>query len=475
MGNSQIVKLLLTGFLSFFIIYGTSQAGPKILPGLPGGTSVFEEDTQIGGVDVGGMSKDEAVIALIDDTQTWKEQASLEIAENEQTSPVELSLLHFLIEESVEAASDHQSNPLKVKLDIQEILIGIEQDLSVPASEWVDPAKLQFEIEKNVQILFSEETVTIPLTALLPDDKEQSIIAEEAGDFTLSGNQQLFVEEHKIVPIESGGTFSILSLAAAYGEEFLTDEEFSQLASVIHGAVIDSPLTVTERSISLSLPAWAERGKEAKVERESSRDYQFMNASSAPVTMEMEIVQQSLYVRIKGQQHSHTYEAVTGDIQTIKPKIINQYSPFVQSNVTRISEEGSDGYLIPVYQRVLDAAGAEVEKNLLYEDFYPPVHRVEIKSLERPEIRIEKDDSPSVSVDSENTEDGSGSDDEQNTDISEDAEEGQSSDASSASGTQADPADGEVPTEIDQKEYEEEESDQGTPQGSEKDENEEDK
>ncbi|MGD7044126.1 VanW family protein [Jeotgalibacillus proteolyticus] len=473
MGNSQIVKLLLTGFLSFFIIYGTSQAGPKILPGLPGGSSVFEEDTQIGGVDVGGMNRDEAVIALIDDTQTWKEQVSLVIAENEQTSPVELSLVHFLFEESVEAALDQQSNPLKVKLDIQEILIGIEQDLSVPASEWVDPAKLQFEIEKNVQVLFTEETVMIPLTALLPDDKEQSIITEEAGDFTLSGNQQLFVEEHKIVPIESGGTFSILSLASAYGEEFLTDEEFSQLASVIHSAVIDSPLTVTERSISLSLPAWAERGKEAKVERESSRDYKFMNDSSAPVTLEMEIVQQSLYVRINGQQHSHSYESAADDIQTIKPKIINQYSPFVQSNVTRISEEGSDGYLIPMYQRVLDAAGAEVEKNLLYEDFYPPVHRVEIKSLERPEIRIEQDDSPSVSVESENPVDGSGSDDTQDTELSGETEEEQSADGSSAPEPQG-PAGDESQNEK-QEEQKEDRSDQGTSQKSENEEDEEDK
>ncbi|KIL46213.1 VanW family protein [Jeotgalibacillus campisalis] len=473
-----MVKLLLTAFLSFFIIYGTSQAGPKIIPGLAGATNVFETGTHIGGTDVEGMTTDEAVTALIDATQTWKEQVSVVISESEQTSPIEKSFIHFMIEESVDAALNKQSNPLKITLDIQEILLGIERELAVPASDWVDPAKLQFEVENHVQNLAGNETLTIPFASLLSSDQEPTLIAEETGDFSLSNNQQLFIEEHKVVSIEAGDSFSILLLASAYGEEFLTDDEFSQLASVIHGAVLHSPLTITERSISTSLPEWAEKGKEARVDRESNLDYRVMNATLAPVTVEMEIVQQSLYVQIKGQQQALTYEASAGDVQTIKPKIINQYSPFVQSNVTRISEEGRDGYLIPVHQLVLDTAGTEVEKRLLYEDFYPPIHRVEIKSLERPEIRFEQEDGASVSLDNEDETDEPNNDEgteELNEQAGREQPEADSSSSSLSPSLSSESAD--VGAEPAEKERGQDvrQSDQENPQGKTKDEIEEDK
>jgi len=385
MKNNQVLKLLLTAFLSFFIIYGTSQAGPQIVPGFSEDNDTFADQTSIGSVNVSGLTKDEAVVLLMDETSSWKEVSTLAVLEGQQESLVDMNFVNFMLEESVGSATNEQDNPLLVTVNMSNLMMDIQRDFGLPDTNWIDPAKLQFEIEKRVQHLSTEELTPLPFSALLAEGSGESILAESVGTFSASNNQQLFAGEHASTVVESGEFFSILNLAAQYGDTFLTDSELSQIATVIHGSAILTPMSIAERHISSSLPEWAEMGREARVEQAVNHDYRLLNASQAALTIDLEIVQQTLYVRIKGQEQPVTYEVENKDVQTISAKTIQQYSPFIAQNQTRIEEEGQEGYLATVEQIVFDLNRVEVERNKLYEDFYPPVHRVEIKPLDAPQ------------------------------------------------------------------------------------------
>ncbi|TFE01015.1 VanW family protein [Jeotgalibacillus salarius] len=412
MSQNQALKMLTVILLSFFIIAGATQAGPLLLPGSNNESVPFSQGTVVGSTDVSGLSQEEAVASVSEDIAVWKQQSSLKVSYGEEVSVLSPELIEFFPEEAVSTAVDGESNPVQLNVKMGDVITLLKRDFGLPESDVLDPMKVQNEIEQRSAFLESNEITSIPLSNLLSAGSGETLIAEAAGTFTVTAGQQNYLFANESVTLSPGQYYSVLNLSEAIIETSddyeISDEELSKIATVIHEAVLDTPLTIAERHISTRLPEYASPGKEARVTSSSGNDYKVLNATESEFTVQAESVQGTLYIRVTGPEQPFTFSADISESEVLPFRTIRQYSPFVADGATEVPETGIDGQLIPVERVTLDADSIEIERELLYEDFYPPVHRVEVSSLESPEQQAE-DDQDSVDTDGDDTSSGNDS------------------------------------------------------------------
>lgn len=389
MSQNEALKMLAAMLLSFLIIAGATQTGPALLPGVTASEEAFSEGTMIGRTNVAGLSNEEAESAVTEDVLNWKQQSGLVVTYGEQSAVLQPELVDFFPAEAVNTAQDGVSNPIPLNVNMSDVITLLSKDFGLLESAVLDPVKVQSEIENRISFLDTAAESPIELSLLLASGSGETLIAEAAGDFTVTAGQQNYIFKNESVTLLPGEYYSVLNLSNQVLESIedyeVTDEELSKIATVIHSAVLETPLTIAERHISTRLPVFAAAGKEARVTSSNNNDYKILNATQSDFTINAESIQGTLYVRITGPEQPFTYQTEIGGTDMLPFRTIRQYSAFVADGVVEVTEPGLDGQIIPVERITLDVDSYEINREFLYEDFYPPVHRVEVSSLETPE------------------------------------------------------------------------------------------
>ncbi|MFB1080522.1 VanW family protein [Jeotgalibacillus sp. JSM ZJ347] len=416
MNQNIALKMLGVMLLSFIIIAGAAVTGPALLPDVTAGEEIFSEGTMIGRTNVAGLSFEEAEAAVTEDILNWQQQSELIVTYGEEKSELDPELIEFFPREAVQTANDGAVNPVPLNVNMGDAVMILNRDFGLPESEVLDPAKVQSEIERRITFLQTGEEDPIELSVLLASGTGETLIAEAAGNFTVTAAQQNYIFTHESVTLAPGEYYSVLNLSNQVIESVedyeITDEELSKIASVIHTAVLETPLAIAERHISLMLPDYAVPGKEASIAIAGNNDYKVMNATQSPFTINLESIQGALYVRITGPVQPFTYTAEIPETDILPFRTVRQYSAFVADGAVEVTEPGLDGQLIPIERVTLDVDSIEIDREFLYEDFYPPVHRVEVTSLDSPAPLAEEN--PEEQDDSENTDNPSDAEDENN-------------------------------------------------------------
>ena len=83
--------------------------------------------------------------------------------------------------------------------------------------------------------------------------------------------------------------------------------------------------------------------------------------------------------------------------QEVLPRTIYRYSNELAPNKEQLLQEGKPGMRVSVYRQTSDKAGPFEKEELISEDYYPPVHRVILKSSIEPEISTTPD--PDLAID----------------------------------------------------------------------------
>ncbi len=122
----------------------------------------------------------------------------------------------------------------------------------------------------------------------------------------------------------------------------------------------------------------------------------FFNPNDRAYTFEWKMEGDRMQVTLIGPPFIYQYALKTDPIEYYDPKTIVQYSALLKPNEKRIKEEGKKGMLIRLYKEVYDRNRTLVETVLVSEDFYPPIHRVEVRGL-RSETSETPNESPNES------------------------------------------------------------------------------
>ena len=89
----------------------------------------------------------------------------------------------------------------------------------------------------------------------------------------------------------------------------------------------------------------------------------------------------SLVFSLKGPSFLQQYKIITKDQQNFTPKTIVQFNPELSPTQKIVEKEGKEGQFIKVVREIYSENNELIQKENISEDFYPPVHQVEVHGL----------------------------------------------------------------------------------------------
>jgi hypothetical protein len=193
---------------------------------------------------------------------------------------------------------------------------------------------------------------------------------------------QTFLENVSQIEISSESTFSMLDYLTEKKLNNLNSDTLSLIASGIYKTILPTNFSIMERNIGNQLPSNISLGYEAHLNVDSHEDFVFTNPNKGKYSIQLSMVDNALIMTLKGAKFPYQYK-ITTDIQSFKPKTIIQYSPILATGKVSVTTPGKEGNLVKVYREIYQSDQL-LKKELVADDYYPPVYRVEIHSLTVP-------------------------------------------------------------------------------------------
>lgn len=202
-------------------------------------------------------------------------------------------------------------------------------------------------------------------------------VVKNAGAFQ---ELQAFLKQGSKIEIPGQSNFSLLTFLKNKKLENISPETLSFIATGIYKAILPTNFSINEREIGNTLPSFSELGFEAKLDPEQSFDLAFFNPNKSTYILEMKSDNKNLMVTLIGGKFPFNYKISSEDVQYFKQKTIIQYSPLINPGQIKLKTLGIKGQFIRVYKEIYQG-DMLVKRDLISEDFYPPVPAVEIHSL----------------------------------------------------------------------------------------------
>ncbi len=331
----------------------------------------FAEGTMIGPIDVSNRSYEEAREQMSQKVNEWKQSATMTLMLEGKEITVQTNHFTFHIEESIKQAVSGKHAPLLVSIDAKALQDAIS---SIGASnDWIDIEKVKTQLEQAAASLTSTQ---LSLVQYVREDMQQQTILSQA---VIPLHEELRTISTTTIVIEPKQIFSVLDFFKKQGIS-LSKEAMTLFASALYEAIVPTNFEIVERHTSTVLPNGVKAGFEAAVEQDK-RDFIFFNPNDQAYTFELVIEGNDMRASLIGAPFIYQYVLKTDPIEYYDPKTIVQYSALLKPNEKRVKEEGKKGMLIRLYKEVYDRNRTLVETVLVSEDFYPPIHRVEVRGL----------------------------------------------------------------------------------------------
>lgn len=365
--------ILCTGYFFSFSLFGE-----KAYDQVSASKDAFKESTAIGSVDVSRLTNEEALKKLQQEQKAWLEETTIHLQYKEKKVEFDKSSFIFSLGKSIDGAESGVKNPLIV--DVEEGMISaVLIDFAIDEQSFNKQAF-------NQELLSYPSTLqkgvhSIKLEDFLQVEKQKTIVSEGTVSFKENSEQMdLWISQFPTVTIDAHAQFSILDAVAEKGIKTFTPEGLSIVATAIYKAVLPTNFSITERSISRELPYYAEAGYEAKVDSSKNMDLIIANPNDEPYVLEFKQADNQLKVSLSGPELIYQYKIVLPEKETFNPKNIIQYDTKLAYGQEKVKSQGKKGFLQKVYRETVDSTGVTVERELLSEDFYPPIHTVVLKS-----------------------------------------------------------------------------------------------
>ncbi|WP_165352528.1 G5 domain-containing protein [Bacillus infantis] len=387
MKNQQGVKLFLVLIACTFFIYGFSRFGEMAVESLQT-RNLFSSGTAIASVDLGGSTESGAMEAADKQVTSWLESAELLMVYKEKTVPFDLSLIEFSVEQSIQQVEDGQQNFLFADIDNDSLT-----DFLLNISPALQPVEIDLQRLKSDLLLYAKNLNpgihTINLESYLLNQADGSGLINSVA-IGLPEGVKVQPESFKAEVLPESN-FSLLEFLDAREEgQPLNALLYSAIGTGVYEAVLPANFAIIERHIGEKLPQYAKPGFEAKVDPGKNEDLVIANPNKTSYFLEVVIEPSKVTVSLEGESFLNKYIVNTADQESFKPRVIKQYNPLLGPDEVKIKQEGKNGKLIRVIREVYDEKGELLEREAISEDFYPPVHRIEVYGLED----LAKDEEP---------------------------------------------------------------------------------
>lgn len=402
MRGLKLFAVLIVGTLLVFL---SGQFGPSLVVNKLVAKK-FQSETLIGTELVENKSRNEAIKELEGAVEAWKNEGTIYLEWSGDLSSIDKSFFEFHIEKSVEKAIDGNGNNLIVNLEDSVFLKELEEVTGgTEMNSELDLEKLKSDIVSVASKLIKEDQ-NFSISDYLLASSSGNVTLHEV---SIKAEGKLLEELKSVTTIvlDPNGSFSF--------EEWLTEggislsaDSGSILASVLYQLALPTNIEVVERHISKELPEWAEAGYEASYNK-GIMDLKLFNPNNFPLTIELDTSISGITGNLTGQKLPFVYEVIEETIETYQPKKIVQYSPLVKMNQKQVKEPGKAGEYAVIVRQISDGDGKVMETMQIAQDFYAPIHKVEVHSLSNPVATTPVSPSnPTVNTPGSNTENNTG-------------------------------------------------------------------
>ena len=378
MDNKRDLKLLLLLVLCTGYLFSFSIFGEKTYERVSASKEEFKENTAIGPVNISLLTSEEALEKLQQEQKTWLEGTTIHLQYKEKKLEFDKSSFIFSLVESIDGSASGVKNPLAVDV-AEEMISAVLLDFTIDEPSFNKTAFKQELLSYPATL--QEGVHSIKLENFLQGKQEKKVISEATVTFRENSEQMdLWISQFPTVTINGHSQFSILDALEEKGIKTFTSEGLSIVATAIYKAVLPTNFTITERSISRDLPYYAEAGYEAKVDASKNMDLIIANPNDQEYVLEFKQTDGKLHVSLSGPELFNQYRITLSEQETFEPKNIIQYDAKLSHGQKKVKTQGKKGFLQKVYRETLDSTGVTSERELLSEDFYPPIHTVVLQS-----------------------------------------------------------------------------------------------
>ncbi|UOY92621.1 VanW family protein [Ectobacillus sp. JY-23] len=349
----------------FFVQFGLRTAMMKLFDT----TTSFQEGTYIGSVNVSGMGREQAQQNVQKQVDAWLASSNIQITYQEATVSVPATVFVFDVPGSVASAKQKTRTPLIVTVDSKQLTAFLQFSQEVVAA--LNQEVLQKALQRSSANL--ERDKTFVATEFLQKESIHRVVAQseiKAIDM-YSSELGLWLSQYKTLTLEPGHELSLQKLVK--DKLSLTDGALSVIATLMNEAALSTNLEVRKRSISLQLPAYAEAGTEARIEKDKT-DFVLYNPNTTPYTLRFQLTNSGMSLSIEGLPFAYIYTPYTEITDVAKSEIVQVITPAKHDAVT-VRREGSDGLFVKVYRDIY-RNGAFLKREQVAEDRYLPVSQV---------------------------------------------------------------------------------------------------
>jgi hypothetical protein len=382
--NKTAVKLFLVIVLCTTYLISFSQISSFAYESIFVKQNRFAKGTMIGSVNVSRLSKKEAIDTIVNRVNEWKAVQNITLAYQERKETIPADLFTFQIEQSVEQVVDGQQSQLFVVLDEKQLYSLISRMVGENLISLFDIERLKNDVIEMAATLKTNLAPIDIANYLIKEQRMEQKVINEAVITNLQGNQAevlAWISKHPTIEVKEKSQFSLANYFKEQSDSGLSSEAMSLVASALYETILPTNFTIIERHISRELPNNIQLGYEAKVDGQN-RDFIFYNPNSSSYIVEFQPMNNGFKVALKGLPFINKYAVELDEIEYFEPKTIIQYSSTLQPNETRLKREGKQGMLVRVKKKVYDEQNYLLKTELIAEDFYPPVHKVEIHGLD---------------------------------------------------------------------------------------------
>ncbi|MDP4162486.1 MAG: G5 domain-containing protein [Bacillota bacterium] len=383
--NSRLLKLFFLLFICSVYVFSFSHFGALAYTAFNSQDGPFLSGTMAASIKLEGKTETEALTAINTKKLEWLQHSEIILRYKEKSLKLNLKMFEFFPEQTISSLNIGQNNPIRVSLN-QRLL---EKDLDSFSSNFQiagnDLNNLSYKLINLASLLqIGKFDINMEDSVHTNADNSETVINESIMK-PKNGIVELKQLAMELTPINISpqSSFSLLDYCQKKGLVNIPSKTLSMIASGIYQSILSTNFSLQERNTGRELPDFVDLGYEAKVDQTNNLDFVFTNPNADPYVLKFIWKKDGMHIQLQGKKFIYSYVAVKEDEQHFSPKTVKQFSPLLPLGKSKITETGKDGLLVNVYRELFDSNNL-VKKELIAEDFYPPVNRIEIDSLQVP-------------------------------------------------------------------------------------------
>ena len=377
------MKRLMALFFSFIIVISAATISFGT-PHIANAAFTIPDGSTVGGIDVGGMTVDEAKDILSDKINEWKNQSDMTIESPTEILTIPSEDIQYDLNQTMDQLLEKTKTPwyaFFIKKKSVDLPLVVKVNITdEELSEWpnhIDKVKTINNVETTASYLGEHN-----IQAVLTEANEQNDVIAEASwnipkDYIFLDE---LVEELNGKKITPGNSFSFLQQVANEVSYFREDDG-NFVVSMLYSLLLQTNVEIIERHSQRVIPVYSKAGIEAKVSQTDDKDFVVSNPGPYIYTIQAEKNGSKLKMAILSAPQKTKYQYKIENKEDIHYRTIYRYKKDLQPCCKRVIQNGVNGQRVEVYRVSVAENGAELSRELISTDFYLPVPEIILLAL----------------------------------------------------------------------------------------------